>query len=79
MAIFAHNNTSKDSGFTPTQIVMGYAPRVPCFIQVDTDNIPVIELTRHGYAPHDAREALLCIHETRVKRTTSKSGQEQVF
>ena len=38
MAIFAHNNTSKDSGFTPSQIVMGYAPRAPCFIQIACDD-----------------------------------------
>ena len=51
MAIFAHNNTPKDSGFTPSQIVMGYAPKPPCFMQIDTDIIPVIRRTRHGAIP----------------------------
>ena len=75
-AIFAHNNTPKESGFSPSQIVLGYAPRLPCFIQIDTDNEHVIERTRHGSTPHDAREALLAIHETHVKhrevRTTAQ-------
>ena len=66
MAVFAHNNTPKDSGYTPSQLVMGYAPLPPAFMQLDIETIP-IPRTRHGCDSHNAREALLAIHETRTK------------
>ena len=75
-AIFSANNTPKGSGFSTSQIVLGYTPKPPCFIQIDTDTEHVTERPCHGCTPHDAREALLSIHETPVKhrefRTTSQ-------
>ena len=68
MAIFAHNNTPKDSGFTPSQLGMGYAPKPPCFMQLNIDTIPVIPRTSHGCDSHNTRESILAIHETRTKQ-----------
>ena len=66
-AIFSANNTPKDSGFSPSQIVLGYAPKPPCFLQIDTSDEHVKERPRHDSTPHNAREALLAIHKTCVK------------
>ena len=70
------NNTSKESGFSPSQIVLGYAPKPPCFMQIDTDNEHVTKRPRHGCTSHEAREALLSIHKTHVKhREVRTTGQ----
>ena len=74
MAIFAHNNTPKDSGFTPSQLVMGYAPKPPCFMQLNINTIPVIPRTSHGSDSHNARESLLAIHETRTKHREHRTN-----
>ena len=75
-AIFAANNTPKESGFSPSQIVLGYAPKPPCFIQIDTNTEHVTERPRHGCTPHDAREALLSIHEKRVKHRKVRTTEQ---
>ena len=71
--IFLANNTSKDSGFSPSQIVQGYAPKPPCVLQIDTNDEHVKERSRHDSTPHNAREALLAIHETHVKHREVKT------
>ena len=36
-AIFATNTTPKDSQFSPSHILLGHAPKLPCFLKADTD------------------------------------------
>ena len=75
-AIFAANNTPKESGFSPAQIVLGYAPKPPFFLQIDTSNRHVTKRPPHGCTSHEAREALLSIHKTCVKqREIRTTGQ----
>ena len=65
-AIFAANTTVKDdTEFSPSHILLGRAPRVPCFFKSKTDKEEhITEYTCHASTPHNAREALLAIHET---------------
>ena len=46
--------------------MLGYAQKPLCFLQIDTSDEHVKERPHHDSTPHNAREALLAIHETRV-------------
>ena len=60
-AIFSANNTPKDSGFSPSQIMLGYAPKPQCFLQLDTNDEHVKECPCRDSTPHNAREAAQCL------------------
>ena len=67
-AIFTANTTTRDdTEFSPSHILLGRAPRLPCFLRTETDKEEHgKERTCHSSTPHNAREALLAIHETWV-------------
>ena len=57
--------------------MLGYAPKPPCFLQIDTDGQKHIkERPRHDSKPNNAREALLAIHETCVKHTQIRTATQ---
>ena len=68
-AIFATNTTIRDNnGFSPTQVLLGRAPRLPCIVK--PQEVPKEYHTEHTHqacTSHDARETLQAIHDVRAK------------
>ena len=77
-AIFAANTTTKDdTEFSPSHILLGRGPRLPCFLRTETDKEEHgKERTCHSSTPHNAREALLAIHETRVQYREARTSTQ---
>ena len=68
-AINDTNTTIRDNtGFSPIQVLLGRAPRVPCIVK--PQEVPKEHPTEHKHhtsTSHDAMETLQAIHKTRAK------------
>ena len=73
---FGQQHTQRLRFFTLTNCARLRPQKPLCFLQIDTSDEHIKKCHRHDSTPHNAREALLAIHETCVKhrevRTTAQ-------